>query len=193
MDLLSALRERPVIAAIRDVTCPNIPAWDRIGVLFVLGGTIFDLPRIVEQAHRYEKLVFADIDLVKGIGKDAAGVRFLARESHVDGIITTRSNLIKSVHGEGLAAIERIFALDSESLGGGLGVVEKSGPDAVEILPGLIVSKIIKKIRALTSIPVIAGGLITQEEHIQEILAAGAIGVSTSASHLFSRDATKMP
>lgn len=193
MDLLTALRERPVIAAIRDVTCPNISAWDRIGVLFVLGGTIFDLPRIVEQAHRYQKLVFADIDLVKGIGKDAAGVRFLARESRVDGIITTRSNLIKSVHGEGLAAIERIFALDSESLGGGLGVVEKSGPDAVEILPGLIVSKIIKKIRAFTSIPVIAGGLITQEEHIQEILAAGAIGVSTSASHLFSRDATKMP
>jgi glycerol uptake operon antiterminator len=188
VDFLTVLRNRPVIAAIRDVASLNIPVWDRIGVLFVLGGTIFDLPRIVEQARRYEKLVFVDIDLVKGVGKDSAGVRFLARESHVDGIITTRSNLIKSVHGEGLASIERIFALDSESLAGGLSVAEKSNPDAVEILPGLIVSKIIKKIRTVISIPIIAGGLITQEEHIREILAAGAVGVSTSAGHLFRRD-----
>jgi glycerol-3-phosphate responsive antiterminator len=37
----------------------------------------------------------------------------------------------------------------------------------------------------ITSIPVIAGGLITREEEIQEILASGAVGVSTSSPHLF--------
>jgi len=56
----------------------------------------------------------------------------------------------------------------------------------VEVLPGLILPKIMKKIRKITSIPVIAGGLITQEEEVREILASGAIGISTTSSHLFA-------
>jgi glycerol-3-phosphate responsive antiterminator len=36
------------------------------------------------------------------------------------------------------------------------------------------------------SIPVIAGGLITSEEEISEILASGAVGISTTTSNLFN-------
>jgi len=185
LDLRPVLRNSPVIAAFRDIKSLRIQGLSNTNVLFILGGTIFDLPDIVEQARRYEKLVFVDIDLIKGVGKDALGIRFLAKESQVDGIITTHSNLIKSAQKEGLASIQRIFVLDSESLAGGLGVIEKSNPDALEVLPGLILPKIIKKIRTITSIPVIAGGLITHEEEIRKILASGAIGISTTSSHLF--------
>ncbi len=186
MDFLSALKSRPVIAAFRDIDSLRIESLNHIAVLFILGGTIFDLPHVVQQAKRYQKLVFVDIDLIKGIGKDAPGIRFLAQESQVNGIITTRSNLIKSGQKEGLIAIQRVFVLDSESLTGGLGAIEKSNPDAVEILPGLILPKIMKKIRMLTSIPVIAGGLITEKEEIDEILTSGAVGISTSSFHLFN-------
>ncbi|OHD72205.1 MAG: hypothetical protein A2W19_14970 [Spirochaetes bacterium RBG_16_49_21] len=186
LDFLTALRNNPVIAAFRDIENINVEALNHINMLFILGGTIFDLPHIVEQAKRYGKLVFADIDLLKGIGKDASGVRFLAKEILADGIITTRSNLIKSIQKEGLVSIQRMFVLDSESLAGGLGVIEKSKPDALEILPGMILPKIMKKIRMTVSIPVIAGGLITSEEEIHEILASGAVGISTTSSHLFS-------
>ena len=185
MDFLTVLRNRPVIAAFRDIKSLCIQNLNHTDVLFILGGTIFDLPQIVQQAKRYQKLVFVDIDLIKGVGRDAPGVRYLAKESQIDGIITTRSNLIKSGQKEGLIAIQRVFVLDSESLVGGLGAIEKSGPDAVEILPGLILPKIMKRIRMLTSIPVIAGGLITQKEEIREILASGAIGISTTSSSLF--------
>jgi glycerol uptake operon antiterminator len=185
LDFLTVLRNSPVIAAFRDITSLHIQDLNHTDVLFVLGGTIFDLPHVVEQARRYEKMVFVDIDLVKGIGKDAQGIRFLAKESQVDGIITTHRNLIKSAQKEGLVSIQRIFVLDSESLAGGLGVIEKSNPDAVEVLPGLILPKIMKKIRMITSIPVIAGGLITHEEEIRKILASGAVGISTTSSHLF--------
>ncbi|MGA3084934.1 MAG: glycerol-3-phosphate responsive antiterminator [Thermodesulfobacteriota bacterium] len=185
MDLLSLLRDKPVIAAFRDIDRIKFLALKDTNVLFILGGTIFDLPYIVEQARKYQKQVFVDIDLIKGIGKDAPGIRFLAQESQVNGIITTRSNLIKSGQKEDLISIQRVFVLDSESLNGGLGVIEKSSPDAVEILPGLILPKVMKKIRTITSIPIIAGGLITQKEEIDEILASGAIGISTSSSHLF--------
>jgi glycerol uptake operon antiterminator len=185
MDLLAVLKNHPVIAAIRDIESLRMQGLNQTDVLFILGGTIFDLPKIVQQAKRYQKLVLVDIDLIKGIGKDAPGIRFLAQESQVNGIITTRGNLIKSAQKEGLISIQRLFVLDSESLTGGLGAVEKSNPDAIEILPGLILPKVIKKIRKLTSIPVIAGGLITTQEEIREILDSGAVGVSTSAPELF--------
>jgi glycerol uptake operon antiterminator len=185
LDFLTVLRKRPVIAAFRDIESLRIQDLNHTDVLYILGGTIFDLPHIVEQARRCRKLVLVDIDLIKGVGKDAPGIRFLAKESQVDGIITTHSNLIKSAQKEGLVSIQRIFVLDSESLAGGLGVIEKSKPDAVEVLPGVILPKIMKRIRVKTSIPVIAGGLITREEEIREILASGAIGLSTTSSRLF--------
>lgn len=186
MDFLTILRKRPVIAAFRELAGLHVQNLDNIGIILILGGSIFDLPQIVEMAKKNKKMVFVDIDLLKGIGKDAAGVRFLAKESRIDGIITTHSNLIKSAKQEGLFSIQRIFILDSESLAGSLNAVQKFNPDAVDVLPGVILPKIIKKIRAKTSVPLIAGGLITEEEDIREILAAGAIGISTTEQRLFN-------
>ena len=185
MDFLSILKHKPVIAALRNVEDFRIEGLSNVGILFVLGGDIFDLPTLVEQAKSFEKLVFIDIDLIKGVGKDASGIRYLARESHVHGIITTKSNLIKSAQKENLISIQRIFVLDSGSLTGGLNVVEKSKPDAIEVLPGLILPKIMDKIRSRSSVPVIGGGLITTHQEIQEILSAGAIGISTTSAKLF--------
>jgi glycerol uptake operon antiterminator len=186
LDFLNILKHKPVIAAFRKVEDLRIEGLSNVGVLFVLGGDIFDLPALVEQAERFEKLVFVDIDLIKGVGKDAPGIRYLARESHVHGVITTKSNLIKSAQKEDLISIQRIFLLDSESLTGGLNVVEKSRPDAIEVLPGLILPKIMDRIRSRSSVPVIAGGLITKPQEIQEILSSGAIGISTTSAKLFN-------
>lgn len=190
MDFLNVLKQRPVIAAFRDIKSLHVEELDNIGVLFILGGTIFDLPDIIDKAVTSGKLVFVDIDLIKGVGKDAPGIQYLAKEIHVQGIITTRSNLIKSAQKEGLISVQRIFVLDSESLTGGLNVIEKSTPDAVEILPGLILPKIMDRIKARVSVPVIAGGLITRREEIQEILSSGAIGVSTTTSSLYHIEAS---
>jgi len=184
MSFLDVLKNKPVIAALRDVENLALDKLTNIGVLFVLGGTIFDIPGIVERARRLGKLVFIDIDLIKGIGKDGSGVRYLAKESRVQGIITTRSNLIGGARRDGLSTIQRIFVLDSESLAGGLNVVSNSKPDAVEILPGLVVPKIMKMIRERTSVPIIAGGLITEHEEVERILASGAVGISTTSYNL---------
>ena len=185
MNFLTVLKKFPVIAAFREIRNLKIGELRHVGIIFVLGGTIFDLPKIVDLACRHEKVVFADIDLIKGAGKDAAGIRYLAKESRVQGIITTKSNLISSAQKEGLSSIQRIFLLDSESLTGGLSVVEKSKPDAVEILPGLILPKIMDRIRSVTAIPIIAGGLITKKEEVKEVLSSGAVGISTTSPHLF--------
>jgi glycerol uptake operon antiterminator len=100
----------------------------RIGVLFILGEDIFALQESVAKAHGGERLILAHVDLIKGIGRDEAGVRFLARDLHVDGILTTRANLIGPAKREGLIAVQRLFVLDSESLEAGLPTVERAGP-----------------------------------------------------------------
>ncbi len=192
MDFLDVLKKRPIIAAFRDVKALHVEELDSVGALFMLGGTIFDLPDIIDKAVLSGKLVFVDIDLIKGVGKDAPGIQYLAREIHVQGIITTRSNLIKSAQKEGLISVQRIFVIDSESLTGGLNVIEKSEPDAVEILPGLILPKIMDRVRARVSAPVIAGGLITKREEVQEILFSGAVGVSTTTSGLYHIEASSL-
>ena len=184
MPFLDVLRKKPVIAALRDVGRIPSEKLSKAGILFVLGGTIFDIPALVDQARQLSQLIFIDIDLIKGVGKDQSGIRYLAREGRVHGIITTKSKLIATAKGDGLATVQRIFVLDSESLLGGLNVVSNSKPDAVEVLPGLIVPKIMKRIRARTSVPVIAGGLITEFHEVEEILASGAIGISTTSYQL---------
>jgi glycerol uptake operon antiterminator len=184
MPFLDVLRKKPVIAALRDVERIPFERLSKAGIVFVLGGTIFDIPNIVDRSSRLNQLIFIDIDLIKGVGKDHSGIRYLARENRVHGIITTKSNLIATAKGDGLATVQRIFVLDSESLVGGLNVVSNSKPDAVEVLPGLIVPKVMERIRARTTVPVIAGGLITEHHEVEEILASGAVGVSTTSYHL---------
>jgi glycerol uptake operon antiterminator len=187
LDFQKVLKDKPVIAAIREMRqfgATGVSEFN-LGIFFIIGGNIFDLPIIAKQAARSRKMVFVDIDLIKGIGKDAFGIRYLARNEHIHGIITTKSNLINSARKEGLSSIQRIFVLDSESLTGGLNVITKSRPDAVEVLPGLILPKIMNRIRATTAVPIIAGGLITTPDEVNEILSSGAIGISTSTAKLW--------
>lgn len=157
-----------------------------IGVLFILGDDIFALQESVAKAHASRCLILAHVDLIKGVGRDEAGVRFLARHLQVDGILTTRGNLIGPAKREGLIAVQRLFALDSESLEAGLPAVARAAPDAVEVLPGVILPLIASRLSGAGLPPLIAGGLIRTRTQVEEILAAGAIAISTGAEALWS-------
>jgi len=93
---------------------------------------------------------------------------------------------------EGLLAVQRLFALDSESLEAGLPTVEKAAPDAVEMLPSVILPTIAGQLaRRGTLPPLIAGGLIRTAAQVDAVLSAGAVAVSTSETSLwgYSRSA----
>jgi glycerol uptake operon antiterminator len=186
-----ALKARPVAAGLRRSADVEGALRHGIQVLFILGEDIFALQESVAKAHRQGCLILAHVDLIKGIGRDEAGVRFLAREIQVDGILTTRANLIGPARREGLIAVQRIFVLDSESLEAGLPTVERAGPDAVEVLPGVILPLIAARLRGAGLPPVIAGGLIRTRAQVDEILAAGAVAVSTSQEALWGFRANK--
>lgn len=180
------LRSRPVIAGLRDSAQVAAAIRHGVGVLFILGEDIFALQDSVARAHAEGRLIFAHVDLIKGVGRDEAGVRFLARHVGVDGILTTRSNLIGPARREGLIAVQRLFVLDSESLAAGIPTVEKAGPDAVEVLPGVILPTIAQELAARGALPpLIAGGLIRTAAQVEAVLSAGAVAVSTSTVGLW--------
>jgi glycerol uptake operon antiterminator len=180
------LKARPVIAGLRGSSQVEAAIRHGVGVLFILGEDIFALQDSVAKAHAEGRLILAHVDLIKGIGRDEAGVRFLARNLGVDGILTTRSNLISPAKREGLIAIQRLFVLDSESLEAGLPTVERAAADAVEMLPGVILPTIAPELaRRGTLPPLIAGGLIRTVAQVDAALAAGALAVSTSETSLW--------
>ena len=54
----------------------------------------------------------------------------------------------------------------------------------IEIMPG-IAYKVISKLCAQTSVPIIAGGLIDTEDEIEKALAHGAAAISTGKRELW--------
>ena len=129
--------------------------------------------------------MFVHFDLVEGLGRDAESVRYLAEVIGIDGLVTTRSNIIMTAQKLGLITVQRLFVFDSVSLENGIRIIKSSSPDAIEVLPGIVISRVIKKLREEMDLPVIAGGLMSDIEDVQVALASGAIGISTSSKELW--------
>lgn len=125
------------------------------------------------------KTVFVHIDMAEGVGKDSAGLEYL-RYLGVDGIISTRGNLIKAAREYGLLTVQRFFIVDSRSISTAFDTIRSSKPDMVEIMPGLM-PEVIHHFSQKLTIPVIAGGLIQTESDVENALCSGAAAISTSA------------
>ncbi|ACL69570.1 glycerol-3-phosphate responsive antiterminator [Halothermothrix orenii] len=178
-------KKHPVIAGIRDTSQLNFALSSDVIALFILCGDIFILPEIMEKARERDKLVFLHIDLINGIGRDKKGIKYLAVNNLCDGIVTTKSNLIKAAKKEGLMAIQRLFLLDSAALKTGEHLLEMNKPDAVEILPGIAAPYFIEHIKHQLPCPIIAGGLIRRKEEIDNLVDKGVLAVSTSNKKLW--------
>ena len=82
----------------------------------------------------------------------------------------------------------RYFVLDSMAL---INIERQSRqnretqPDMIEILPGIIVPKMIRKICSMSRVPVICGGLIQEKEDVMNALASGATAISTTSSDVW--------
>ena len=128
------------------------------------------------------------LDLVSGLMQKEISLDFIRYKTRADGIITTRANLIHHAKDLGLSTVLRFFILDSLALSN----IEKltrvnrnAMPDVIEILPGIIVPKIMRRISAMSCVPVIAGGLIKDREDVMNMLNNGAVAISTSAQDVW--------
>lgn len=178
------IQANPIVAAVKDINKLESAIRSPSEIMFLLAGNIFNLKSMVDRVKSEDMYIYIHIDLMEGFSKDAVALKYINENIKPDGIITTKSNLIKIAKDLNIFAIQRLFILDSLSLETGIKSIHATKPDAIEILPG-IMPKVIKTIHQETRIPVIAGGLIKDKEDVIESLKAGAMGISTTREEVW--------
>jgi glycerol uptake operon antiterminator len=177
------LQRNPVIPAVRGPDSALRAALvGTHAAVFVLGGDIFRVLERVKAAGRRPP-VCINVDLVGGVSADASGLRFLSRQ--IEGVISTHRHVIELARETDLLTIHRLFAIDSGAVERGVKLIRRAQPHCVEILPALAYPKVATAYPELLERPVLAGGLLKNQEDISSILAAGAAGVSTSYQKLW--------
>ena len=181
-NITEALERTPIIAA------TDSSGWGKailsdVEVLFHLNANIMTIGSHIKRAKANNKYIFVHIDLAEGIGKDRTGIQWLA-ELGIDGIISTRAQLIRNARECGLTAIQRFFVLDSKGMNSISEMIDTAKPDLIEIMPGVIPKAL--SLFSQKGIPVIAGGLIETKAEVTAALSSGAVAVSTGKSYLWS-------
>ena len=184
---LSELRRRPIIAAVRDENALGAALASRSAVVFLLSGNLLNIEQMVQRVRREERAAFVHVDLIEGLTKDQHGLRWLAQRARPTGIISTRGSVLSAAGSLGLATVQRLFLLDSQSVRTGLESANNVRPDVIEVLPGILPGAI-GDIWHRSGRPVIAGGMITSQKQVCTALEAGAHGVSTSNQQLWELD-----
>lgn len=142
------------------------------------------LKPIFQLAEDYHKKLIVHMDLIYGLKSDDYATEYICQEFKPFGIISIKGSVILKAKQKGVKSIQRLFVLDSGSIEKGYALIERTQPDYIEVLPG-IVPKIIKDIREHTNKEVFAGGLIDTVEEVEQVYESGAIAVTTSDKKLW--------
>ncbi len=173
-----------VIAAVKSVKVIEKAVSLNVDTIFWLAPNINTLQSVIDVVHEHGKKLYIHMDMAEGIGKDKFGVKF-AHDLGVDGIISTRSNIIKYAKDLKLSTVQRFFAIDSQSIETIIETVKNTGTDMIEIMPGTNV-KAFERVKESVNVPIIAGGLIENEDEVKTMLEKGAFAISTGEEDLWN-------
>jgi glycerol uptake operon antiterminator len=187
-EFVEAIEAAPIVAAVKDDNGLEMCLKSDIDAVFILYGDICTISDIVARVKDAGKIAMVHMDLINGLSSKDISTDFIRKYTLADGIITTKGNLISHAKEIGLATVLRYFVLDSMAL---INIERQSHqnretqPDMIEILPGVIIPKMIRKIRSMSRVPVICGGLIQEKEDVLNALASGATAISTTCSDVW--------
>ena len=165
---IDLLEMSPVIAAIKDDAGLKRCLDTECQVVFILYGNICNIKDIVAKLKAHGKCAMVHADLVQGLGSKEVAIDFIKEQTGADGIISTKPMLVRRAQELKMFGILRAFIIDSMAVA----------------MPGVI-PKIIKNLRGITDIPLIAGGLISEKKEVLELFAAGADAISTTRQELW--------
>ena len=175
---------KQIIAATRSDEEFSLDTESGAEIIFDLCADILSLTKKIKIAHDNGKQLYIHIDLAEGVGRDKSGITLL-KKMGVDGIISTKVNLIKLARETGLSTVQRFFIVDSKSIHTTIEAVKASRPDMIEIMPATV-SKVITRLAGELDIPIIAGGLIETQTEVAAALISGASAVSTGKRELWN-------
>ena len=183
--ILNRLKDFPVIAAVHSQEDIDAALCSRANILFLMRGDIFSLERSIRAIHESGRQLFAHFDLVKGLSRDDIGVRYYATRTLVDGLISTNASIVKLTRAAGLYSILRIFIVDSQAFENSVNTIHSVSPSLVEVMPALI-PPVITELKSRVNVPLITGGMVSCQAHVDSAISAGAMGVSTSLHALWN-------
>ena len=181
---MDAILETPVIAAVKDdAGLRNALTNENIRVVFVLYGDICNISSIVRRIHEAGRFAVVHVDLIAGLAGKEVAVDFIRNTTEADGIISTRQSFIRRAKELGLAAILRVFLLDSIALES-LDKIPANLPDCLDLLPGAM-PKILRRVCAKAKVKGIEDfgygkGYTYLKEEFSRLLEAGATAISTT-------------
>ncbi|SHE99483.1 glycerol-3-phosphate responsive antiterminator [Clostridium fallax] len=184
MNFKDILENNPIVAAVKDEKQLDKVLKTDVQVIFVLFGDILNVKRISEKIENAQKIGIVHVDLVEGLSNKEVALEFLKITTKFKGIISTKPQIVRAAKRLGFIAVQRIFIIDSLSLAS----VEKhlvEECDALEMLPGLL-SKVIENLSKSISMPLIAGGLISDKDDVMQALKCGATCISTTRENIWS-------
>lgn len=185
MNKIVDIVDSQIIASVKNEAHLELALKSNINIIFLMTGNLMSTEKTIKKIHGYDKKVFLHIDFIEGLANSKSAIQYISEVWKPDGIITTRTNLIKYARSLKLLAIQRIFLIDGNALKNGIDMAHTCKPDAIEILPG-IVPRIIDDITQLTELPIIAGGLIKNKSDIVNGLKAGALAMSSGNPALWN-------
>ena len=187
-EFVEAIEAAPIVAAVKDDRGLERCLSSDVDAVFILYGDICTIADIVDRIKDAGTIAMVHMDLITGLSPRDISLDFIRKYTRADGIITTKGNLISHAKEIGLATVLRHFVLDSMAL---INIERQSHqnretqPDMIEILPGIIVPKMIRKICAMSRVPVICGGLIQEKEDVMSALSSGAVAISTTSPEVW--------
>ena len=177
-----------IIASIKKEKDIEIALQSNANIIFLLTGDLLSTKRYIEKINEAKKDAFIHIDFIDGLANSKTAIEFVAEIWKPRGIITTKSNLIQHAKKAGLLTVQRMFLIDRGALKRGLEIAARFNPDAIEVLPGIMPS-VINELTKLTPLPIIAGGLVSNETEILQGLEAGALAISAGKRELWNVNA----
>ncbi|MEG2073859.1 MAG: glycerol-3-phosphate responsive antiterminator, partial [Angelakisella sp.] len=151
------LEQSPIIAAVKDDEGLEVALTTDCRVIFLLYGSICNLPELVERVKASGKLCIVHLDLIVGLASKEIAVTFVKSHTAADGVISTKPALVKAAKEQGLITVQRFFLIDSIALENCRRYMETGRADMIEIMPATM-PKIIRRIAATCPVPIIAGG-----------------------------------
>jgi glycerol uptake operon antiterminator len=155
----------------------------QIATIFLRHCNLLELRPLLDRAFEHEVAVYVNVDHIDGIHPDTAGLRFLAQQLRIAGIVSSNPRILALGKSFQLETIQRIFAVDSTGLEAALESIDSHLVDLLDISPALVIPYVVSHTRL--PLPFIGSGLISTFQQVQAVLRAGALRVAVARPELY--------
>lgn len=179
------LKQSPIIAAVTNSAALQYALESPVKIIYLLFGTPMNIGEMLKSIRDRGKLPLTNLDLLQGFSRDAYAVEYLSN-CGTAGIISTRNETLRAARSQELITVLRTFMIDSAAVEAARRSLEHFQPDAIELLPAITAPLVLNRVREnRPTLRVIAGGLVSELKHVENLIAAGVNAVSLSDHRLW--------